>query len=41
MAAHDPLRWGENICTEAEEMVVTSVGNKVFFLMAPKNTDLV
>lgn len=18
MAAHDPLRWGENICTEAE-----------------------
>ena len=34
----DP-RW--NICTEAEEMVVTSVGNKVFFLMAPKNTDLV
>lgn len=29
------LRW--NICTEAEEMTVYSEGNKVFFLMAPKN----
>ncbi len=29
------LRW--NICTEAEEMVVDSEGNKVFFVMAPKN----
>jgi hypothetical protein len=29
------LRW--NICTEAEEMVVDSEGNKVFFIMAPKN----
>lgn len=27
------LRW--NVCTEAEEMVVESEGNKVFFLMAP------
>lgn len=33
------LRW--NICTEAEETVITSVGKKVFFLMAPKNTNLV
>ena len=29
------LRW--NICTEAEEMVIDSEGNKVFFIMAPKN----
>ena len=29
------LRW--NVCTEAEEMVVESEGNKVFFLMAPKS----
>ena len=29
------LRW--NICTEAEEMVVDSEGNKVFFLMAPQS----
>ena len=29
------LRW--NVCTEAEEMVVDSEGNKVFFLMAPKS----
>lgn len=32
-------RW--NICTEAEETVVTHVGNKVLFLMSPKDTDLV
>ena len=31
------LRW--NICTEAEELVVESVGNKVFFLMCPKSFD--
>lgn len=29
------LRW--NICTEAEELIVDSEGNKVFFLMAPKS----
>ena len=28
------LRW--NICTEAEELTVEKVGNKVFFLMSPK-----
>ena len=28
------LRW--NICTEAEELTVDSIGNKVFFLMSPK-----
>ena len=28
-------RW--NICTEAEEMVTSVVGNKVFFVMCPKN----
>lgn len=28
------LRW--NICTEADEMVTGSVGNKVFFVMCPK-----
>jgi hypothetical protein len=28
------LRW--NICTEAEELTVDNVGNKVFFLMSPK-----
>lgn len=27
------LRW--NICTEAEEMVTETVGNKVFFVMCP------
>ncbi len=27
------LRW--NICTTADEMVATSVGNKVFFVMSP------
>lgn len=31
------LRW--NICTEAEEMVVGSSGNKVFFVMCPKSFD--
>lgn len=31
------LRW--NICTEAEELVVDSVDNKVFFLMCPKSFD--
>lgn len=29
------LRW--NICAEAEELTVESEGNKVFFLMSPKN----
>ena len=29
------LRW--NICVEAEEMVAGSSGNKVFFVMCPKN----
>lgn len=29
------LRW--NICTEAEELVVESEGNMVFFLMCPKS----
>lgn len=29
------LRW--NICTEAEELTVENEGNKVFFLMSPKN----
>ena len=29
------LRW--NICTEAEELIVESEGNKVFFLMSPKS----
>ena len=28
------LRW--NVCTEAEEMVAGNVGNKVFFVMCPK-----
>lgn len=28
------MRW--NICTEAEEKIVESVGNTVFFLMCPK-----
>ena len=32
----DP-RW--NICTEAEETVVESAGNKVFFLMCPKSLE--
>ena len=31
------LRW--NICTEAEELTVTNVENKVFFLMSPKSFD--
>ena len=29
------LRW--NICTEADEMVVESAGNKVFFVMCPSS----
>lgn len=29
------LRW--NICVEAEELIVESKGNKVFFLMCPKS----
>ncbi len=29
------LRW--NICTEADEMVTGSAGNKVFFVMSPKS----
>ena len=29
------LRW--NICTEAEELIVDNVENKVFFLMSPKS----
>ena len=29
------LRW--NICTEAEEMVVDHVENRVFFVMSPKS----
>ena len=28
------LRW--NICTEADELVVTQSGDKVFFLMCPE-----
>ena len=31
------LRW--NICVEAEEMVTGSSGNKVFFVMCPKEFD--
>ena len=31
---HADLRW--NICVEAEEMVTGSAGNKVFFVMCPK-----
>lgn len=31
------LRW--NICTEAEELIVESEGNTVFFLMCPKSFD--
>ncbi len=31
------LRW--NICVEAEEMVAGSAGNKVFFVMCPKEFD--
>ncbi len=31
------MRW--NICTEAEEKVVESVGNTVFFLMCPKSLE--
>lgn len=35
LKANANLRW--NICTEADEMVVGSSGNKVFFVMCPKN----
>lgn len=31
------MRW--NICVEAEEMVVKKHGNKVFFVMCPKNIE--
>ena len=31
------LRW--NICTEAEEMLTETAGNKVFFVMSPKSFD--
>ncbi|MEE1281499.1 MAG: hypothetical protein UHK60_04485 [Acutalibacteraceae bacterium] len=31
------LRW--NICVEAEELIVESEGNKVFFLMCPKSLE--
>ena len=30
---NDDKRW--NICTEADEMITGSVGNKVFFVMSP------
>ena len=33
LRANADLRW--NICTEADEMLCESVGNTVFFLMAP------
>lgn len=33
---HD-LRW--NVCTEADEMICESVGNRVFFVMAPLSFD--
>lgn len=35
LEANANLRW--NICTEAEELTVTNVENKVFFLMSPKS----
>lgn len=31
------LRW--NLCTEAEEMITASQGNKVFFVMCPKSME--
>ncbi len=31
------LRW--NLCTEAEEMITASSGNKVFFVMCPKSME--
>lgn len=31
------MRW--NICVEAEEMIVKKSGNKVFFVMCPKNLE--
>ena len=37
---HVPIRTvAGNICTEAEEMVVESEGNTVFFLMCPKSLE--
>lgn len=35
LEANANLRW--NICTEAEEVTVDNVDNKVFFLMSPKS----
>lgn len=37
LKAKGDLRW--NICTEADEMVVESAGNKVFFVMCPTSLD--
>lgn len=37
LEANANLRW--NICTEAEELVVENVGNKVLFLMCPASFD--
>ena len=37
LKANANLRW--NICVEAEEMVVGKSGNKVFFVMCPKNME--
>ncbi len=37
LKANANLRW--NICVEAEEMVTASAGNKVFFVMCPKEFD--
>ncbi len=34
---HANLRW--NLCTEAEEMITASSGNKVFFVMCPKSME--
>ena len=31
------MRW--NICTEAEQTVIASYGDKVFFLMCPKSLE--
>lgn len=33
LEANANMRW--NVCTEAEEMVMEAVGNKVFFVMCP------
>ncbi len=37
LKANANLRW--NVCTEAEEMVTGSSGNKVFFVMCPTDFD--